>query len=232
MSEAVNENVDEYDEVFGELHEKYGGKTMMAPELKLLFMLGGSAAMLHMTNTMFKSMPGMDDIMRQNPDNATIPKCCNEHNEPAKSGFSNFMGDVMGGGMPPMMQPPQMMQTPPMGSPPGPNEQMRRNPPRMPRNVRPDVQASRSPNFNDAVNVRDNFERVKKSKRPEMKGPSELDDILSGLKTKKINLKQADERSTVSINELEDMKDSLEKPKKSRRKKPKSERNTISLNFN
>ena len=40
----------------------------MAPELKLLFMLG-SAAMLHMTNTMFKSsMPGMDDIMRQNPE--------------------------------------------------------------------------------------------------------------------------------------------------------------------
>ena len=68
-SEAVNENIDEYDEVFGELHEKYGGKAKMAPELKLLFMLGGSAAMLHMTNTMFKSaMPGMDDIMRQNPE--------------------------------------------------------------------------------------------------------------------------------------------------------------------
>ena len=28
-----------------------------------------------------------------------------------------------------------------------------------------------------------------------MKGPSELDDILSGLKTKKINLKQADEKA-------------------------------------
>ena len=68
-SEAVQENIDEYDDVFGELHEKYGGKAKMAPELKLLFMLGGSAAMLHMTNTMFKSaMPGMDDIMRQNPE--------------------------------------------------------------------------------------------------------------------------------------------------------------------
>ena len=41
----------------------------MAPELKLLFQLGGSAIMVHMTNTMFKSaMPGMDDIMRQNPE--------------------------------------------------------------------------------------------------------------------------------------------------------------------
>ena len=68
-SEAVNENIEEYDDVFTELHEKYRGKAKMAPELKLLFMLGGSGAMLHMTNTMFKSsMPGMDDIMRQNPE--------------------------------------------------------------------------------------------------------------------------------------------------------------------
>ena len=36
-SEAVNENVDEYDEVFGELHEKYRSKAQMAPEIKLLF---------------------------------------------------------------------------------------------------------------------------------------------------------------------------------------------------
>ena len=230
-SEAVNENVDEYDEVFGELHEKYGGKTKMAPELKLLFMLGGSAAMLHMTNTMFKSsMPGMDDIMRQNPElmqqfqNAAMNTMSQQN-----PGFSGFMNGVMGGG--PNMMPPQM--TPPMGSPPGPSDEMRRNPPRMSRNIRPDVNASRmTSNMNDAVNVRDNFEKVQKSRRPEMKGPSELDDILSGLKTKKINIKQSDEKSVVSISELEDMKDSLEKPKKSRRKKPKSERNAISLNFN
>ncbi len=227
-SEAVNENVDEYDDVFGELHEKYGGKTRMAPELKLLFMLGGSAAMLHMTNTMFKSsMPGMDDIMRQNPElMQQFQSAAMNSMSQQNPGFSNFMGDVMGGGGQ------STMPVPPRGSPPGPSEQMRRDPPQIPRNMRrPDVQASREPNFNDAVNMKDNFQRVKKSKRPEMKGPSELDDILSGLKTKKINLKQTDSKSTVSISELEDMKDSLEKPKKSRRKKPKSERNTISLNF-
>ena len=67
--EQINENIDDYDEIFGELHEKYKSKAKMSPELKLLFQLGGSAAMLHMTNTMFKSsMPGMDDIMRQNPE--------------------------------------------------------------------------------------------------------------------------------------------------------------------
>jgi hypothetical protein len=68
-SESVNEGVTDFDEVFEELAEKYGGKSEMAPELKLLMMLGGSAFMFHLTNTMFKSsIPGMDDIMRQNPD--------------------------------------------------------------------------------------------------------------------------------------------------------------------
>ena len=68
-SEQINENIEDYDEVFAELHEKYQSKASMAPELKLLFQLGGSAMMVHMTNSMFKSsMPGMDDIMRQNPE--------------------------------------------------------------------------------------------------------------------------------------------------------------------
>ena len=33
----VSENMEEYDDVFGELHEKHGSKATMAPELKLLF---------------------------------------------------------------------------------------------------------------------------------------------------------------------------------------------------
>tara|TARA_B100000073_G_scaffold232956_1_gene194672 strand:- start:1525 stop:2907 length:1383 start_codon:yes stop_codon:yes gene_type:complete len=224
-SEAVNENIDEYDEVFGELHEKYGGKAKMAPEIKLLFMLGGSAAMLHMTNTMFKSsMPGMDDIMRQNPElmqqfQTAAMNSMNQNNP----GFGQFMGGVMGGGggSGPM---------PPMGAPPMPPMEMRQNPPQMRRTrARPDVAASRRPQYNDAVDLNDNFS---KTPRPEMKGPSDLNDILSGLKTKKINIAQKDTNSVVSVNELNEMKNSvLEKPKKSRRK-PKSERNTVSLNFN
>ena len=68
-SESINENITDYDEIFEELSEKYGGKTEMAPEIKLLMMLGGSAFMFHLTNTMFKSsIPGMDDILKQNPD--------------------------------------------------------------------------------------------------------------------------------------------------------------------
>ena len=69
-SESIHENINEYDEVFEELYEKYKTDTKMAPELKLLFMVGGSGFMFHLTNTMFKSssMPGIGDIMKKNPD--------------------------------------------------------------------------------------------------------------------------------------------------------------------
>jgi hypothetical protein len=41
----------------------------VAPEVKLIMMLGGSAMMFHLTNSMFKSvMPNMNDVMKQNPD--------------------------------------------------------------------------------------------------------------------------------------------------------------------
>jgi hypothetical protein len=94
--ETVNENINDYDDVFTELHEKYSSKAKILPELKLLFMLGGSAVMCHMTNTMFKSaMPGMDDILKQNPDlmkqftGAAMNSMQNE-----SSGFTNFMNDL------------------------------------------------------------------------------------------------------------------------------------------
>lgn len=69
-SESVNEDIDKYDDVFEELHTKYAGKSQMAPELRLLMMLGGSAFMFHLTNAMFKSsaMPGMEQVLKQNPD--------------------------------------------------------------------------------------------------------------------------------------------------------------------
>jgi len=93
-SEQVNENLGEYDEIFGELHEKYKSKAKMSPELKLLFQLGGSAIMLHMTNTMFKSaLPGMDDIMRQNPE------LMQQFTQAAVSSMSNNIGGGGGGGV-------------------------------------------------------------------------------------------------------------------------------------
>jgi hypothetical protein len=228
--ESVSENLDDYDDVFGELHEKYGGKAKMAPELKLLFMLGGSAAMLHMTNTMFKSsMPGMDDIMRQNPElmqqftQAAVNSMSQEN-----PGFGGFMSGVMGG----------PMQAPASG-PPGPPSDMRRRPPPMPPNMRgrPDVGMARGvAHFDDAINMEEKFESINTNQsarrtRAEMKGPGDINEILSGLKTKRVNIQKPDNKSTISVEDLKDMTSSnLDVPRQSKRK-PRSERNTISLNL-
>ena len=101
-SEQVNENINEYDEVFEELHEKYKEKAKMAPEIKLMFMMGGSAFMYHITNSMFKnSVPGMEDIMKQNPElmkqfaNAAINQMDSE-----KRAAANFFNNFAPGGGP------------------------------------------------------------------------------------------------------------------------------------
>ena len=217
--EAVSENLDEYDEVFGELHEKYGGKTKMAPELKLLFMLGGSAGMIHMTNTMFKSaMPGMDDIMRQNPElmQQFTQAAVNTMGQ-QNPGFGNFMNSMM----------PGMRPMPPQGSPPGPPMNMNQPP------SRPDINMARG-NYNEGVSINNQFENIKsksKSTRREMKGPSDISDILAGVKTKKVNIKSSgDTKSTISVQDLKELQGKdLNIPKKSKRKR--SERNTVSLNL-
>ena len=159
-AEQFNENITDYDEIFEELHEKYKSKAKMAPEIKLLFQLGGSAMMLHMTNTMFKSsMPGLDDVMRQNPE--------------LMQKFSQAAMNSMG---------------------------------------------QSSPGFSKFMNT------VNEPTRPEMKGPSDISDILNGLKPRTV---QMDEASNISASDLAEMKAGL---MKSPRKK-KSDRNTVNLNI-
>jgi hypothetical protein len=265
-SEQINENVDDYDEIFGELHEKYKSKAKMAPELKLLFQLGGSAIMLHMTNTMFKSaMPGMDDIMRQNPElMKQFTQAAVNTMSQSSPNFGNFMGDMMGG-MGGGMGGGGMAAPPPMSSnfnnqrpPPAPVATKGPNsvpPPRREGDIsnRPDLNFGRG-GMNDGVNLTDNFVNAFANKsmrgappplpqnpRPEMKGPSDISNILSGLKTKSINIPggndnsvlnmssgNADEKgSTISISELKDLQND-NMPSRTKRK-PKSEKNTISL---
>ena len=235
-AEAVNENLDEYDDVFGELHEKYSSKAKMAPEIKLLFMLGGSAVMLHMTNTMFKSaMPGMDDIMKQNPDlmqqftNAAVSSM--SKNNPG-GGFGNFVNGAVNN-----RYDQQPRAEPPRGSPPGPTPQMRARPPTPPigpPSSRPDVGFSRGrPTFNDATNMDSTFATIGKSKlkskRPEMKGPSDIGDILSGLKTKRVNMNIKDNKSTISLDDVKELKNDLSLPKRSRRGN--SAKNVVNLSL-
>jgi hypothetical protein len=265
-SEQVNENINDYDEIFAELYEKYKSRASMAPELKLLFQLGGSAMMVHLTNTMFKSaMPGMDDILRQNPDlmrqfqNAAVNSMAQ-----TSPNFSGFMSGVMnpemqmgsGNGPPPPMatQGPNAM-PPPQGRP-GNNNFANR----------PDLNLGRSNFVDDGINMRESYQRganassagppdfqekSRRQSRPEMKGPSDITDILSGLKTKTINIqdnvqqKQGPEsmnnsngnsntngNSTISIEDLKELQGQtdINMPKRSRRRQ-KSASNTVSLDI-
>ena len=129
--------------------------------------------MLHMTNTMFKSaIPGMDDIMRQNPDlMQKFTQAAVSSMGSSSPGFSNFMSSV--------------------GSPPSSQSQ----------------------------------------KRPDMKGPSDISDILGGLKSKTVQIDKDDQGSTVSLSELQEMKDGLNMPQKSKKRRPRSDKNTMSLNI-
>ena len=53
-SENIMENQEDYDGVFEELFQKYRSKVSVAPEIKLMFMIGGSAMMFHLSKSMFK----------------------------------------------------------------------------------------------------------------------------------------------------------------------------------
>lgn len=233
--EQLNENIDDYDELFGELHEKYKSKATMAPELKLLFQLGGSAMMVHMTNTMFKSaMPGMDDIMRQNPElmQQFTQAAVNTMGD-SSPGFGGFMSEMMndGRGAPP---PPDT--TP--GPPPEPfatqTQRSQRNPP--PSN-RPDMNAARG--MDDGISISETFAnlgpeeptRSNPSQRPEMSGPSDISQLLSGLKTKSIDINNQDKKdsSTISIEELKDLSKAKTPSRTKRRQK--SDKNVVSLDL-
>ena len=249
--EQINENITDYDDIFNELHDKYKSKASMSPELKLLFQLGGSAMMVHMTNTMFKSaMPGMDDIMRQNPDlmrqfQSAAVNSMGQNNP----GFGGFMSGLMEPQQQSGRGPPPPMATQGSNIVPPPN--------RAGNNVsRPDISMGRS-NFgpgnfggDDGISIKENSFNVpgfqpppvqKSSRRPDMKGPGDITDILSGLKTKTINISEAPQRSndesfadnnrsTISINDLKEIQTDANVPKRSKRK-PRSDKNTVSLDI-
>jgi len=245
-SDQIQENITDYDDIFSELHEKYKSKASMAPELKLLFQLGGSAMMVHMTNTMFKSaMPGMDDILRQNPDlMRSFQSAAVNSMSQSSPGLSGFMNNVMNS----EQQVPQGRGPPPPISTQGPNSVP---PPQgRPGNnsyARPDLNYSKSNFVDDGISLRENFERPdfqertsKRAPRAEMKGPSDITDIISGIKTKTINIQETtptqsasqmqNDSSTISISDLKDLQSEGNMPKRSGRRK-KSASNTVSLDI-
>ena len=238
-SEQVNENMTDYDDVFGELFDKYKSRATMAPELKLLFQLGGSAMMVHMTNTMFKSaMPGMDDILRQNPDlMKQFQSAAVNSMSQSSPGFSGFMNNVMNPEPQVSMRGPP---PPPLATQQHPQTQARGGNNNYTSRV-PDIILGRnnfSRNSNDGINIRENTKHISTTPRAEMKGPTDISDILSGLKTKTINIQEQQQNttdnnnnsSTISISDLKDLQTDGGMPKRSKRRQ-KSDKNTVSLDI-
>ena len=66
---SVAEGINDYDEIFAELYDKYRDSIQMEPEIKLLMSLAGSGFMFHLQQSLFKSSNmNLDSILRQNPD--------------------------------------------------------------------------------------------------------------------------------------------------------------------
>ena len=161
-SESVHENAEDYDEIFEELYDKYKDAGKMPPEVRLVMTLGASAAMFHVTNTYFKSkMPGMDDILRNNPD--LMKQFATAAANQAGPGFGNFVGAAMNSGaqrQQPVQQ--QQQQSPQMNS--------------MPFNL-----SSRAPPQRAEEEV-----RPTQGQRREMRGPTGVDDILQAFENERM----------------------------------------------
>ena len=260
--EQINENIDEYDEIFAELHEKYKSKAKMSPELKLLFQLGGSAMMVHMSNTLFKSaMPGMDDIMKQNPElmKQFTQAAVNTMGQ-SNPGFGGFMNNVfqgqsqnsgsqsrengMGSGANPGFGMPNMSnrEMPPnvnTGPPPPPVETKLPERSQRTQNLsnRPDLMSARN---SGGISIDKNESSINdetRITRPEMKGPSistkqsDINNLLGGLKTKQINMQENKEFNQASTISVEDLRELTNAKIPKSKRKQKSDKNIISLDI-
>lgn len=242
--ESVSEDIDSYDEIFGELYEKYkGGK--MSPELSLLLRLGFSASVIHFSNKALSSAtPGFNDVIKQSPELMRM--------------FTNATVDSMKQNTPGMAFAEELLNTKPdtrMGPPPAPKETREMPPPTRPGAMqfteapgnRPDLRVSKGTMFaeggvdiNNSSNVNEQVKpilpnsppRQEKSMRPEMSGPrnTDVDNILSGLKTRNVDIHSENEKdsSIISVNSLSDLDGGV--PRKSKRRN-RSDKKVVSLDI-
>jgi len=195
-SESVHTNVEDFDEIFEELYDKYKDRGKMMPEMRLMMAVAGSGFMCHVSNSFFRQkMPTMDDVLKSNP--MLAKQMAQAAASQAGSGFGNFMGMAMGmpqGGSPPPNMPASAMAM----DPPGTTGGFFGNNSRAPANPSPMAEA--------AANV---------GGRREMKGPSGVDDILRtfedvrraemetiGVRTMPVN-NQQQQPAMVAVSELQ-----------------------------
>lgn len=158
-SESVHTNVEDFDEIFEELYDKYKDRGKMAPEMRLMMAVAGSGFMCHVSNSFFRQkMPSMDDVLKGNP--MLAKQMAQAAAAQAGPGFGNFMGMAMG------MPSPSSMG----GSP---------NPPNMPASAMAmDPPGPTGGFFGNNSRAAPNPSQAEPGQRREMRGPSGVDDIL------------------------------------------------------
>jgi len=247
--EQVSEDIESYEEIFSELHDKYkGGK--LAPELSLLLRLGFSACMVNFTNKALSSAtPGFNDVIKQSPELMKMFTEATVQNMSQKSpgfAFANNLVNNPDSINTTFGPPPKPVET--KSSPPTARNTMNFTSNEPPAN-RPDLTMGRGTMFREqGVDVGSGYADANRSEkirtpapsRPEMRGPSsDIDNILSGLKTKAVNIHEQttasslpEEDSMISISSLKDMQNG-QMPKRSNRRKGRtgSDKNTVSLDI-
>ena len=240
-AEQISEDIDSYEEIFTELHEKYkGGK--MAPELSLLLRLGFSAAVVNFTNkALSTATPGFNDVIKQSPElmkmftDATVSSMSQK--SPGFAMASNMMNDQKMNNQrgPP---PPPPVETKNQGPLPGRGMTFTERP-----SNRPDISASRGAMFmEEGVDMDRNFVSVNDApkniplQRPEMRGPqnSDIDNILAGLKTRTVDIHSTmptEDDSMISISSLRDTQNGNMPKRTSSRRKQRSDKNIVSLDI-
>ena len=170
-SESVHTNVEDFDEIFEELYDKYKERGKMPPEMRLMMAVAGSGFMCHVSNSFFRQkMPSMDDVLKSNP--MLAKQMAQAAAAQAGPGFGNFMGMAMGMPQPGNGGPPPNMPASAMAmDPPGPTGGFFGNNARSPPNPSSLVQAA------NAVTAAGSNGSNPAARR-EMKGPSGVDDIL------------------------------------------------------
>jgi hypothetical protein len=156
-SESVHTNVEDFDEIFEELYDKYKDRGKMPPEMRLMMAVAGSGFMCHVSNSFFRQkMPSMDDVLKKNP--MLAKQMAQAAAAQAGPGFGNFMGMAMG--MPGQPGQPGQPPSAAMVDPPAPTGAFFGN------------------NSRSAPNPSQSAAAAAASPRREMRGPSGVDDIL------------------------------------------------------
>jgi hypothetical protein len=192
LADKTTEELDSYEDIFGELYDKWkGGK--VPPELALLCKVGFSIAMLHMSNNVLSSTPvAFQDVVKQSPElqrawHDSVVKTMSESNE---SDGMSFITDILSNKMVDDEQP--MMQRKPASIPVA-GRNMNYTPSPSTITGRPDINAARNGSVlfreGGGVDIRNQYGDIGNEssasvvKRPEMRGPrTNINDLLSGLK--------------------------------------------------